>query len=74
MIYSKYFLDITICANLKYTSVNFDVRKIVVHVLVWLFSNLSRQECPTADILGMHFIGTIVPIKCTASIFFALLF
>ena len=41
----------------------------VVHVLVWLFSNLSRQKSPTADILGIHFIGTIVPIIYNMSIF-----
>ena len=44
-----------------------------MRVLVWLFSNLSRQKIPTADILGIHFIGTIVLIKYMA-IFFALLF
>ena len=59
--------------RLKWGSVNFDVGKNVVHVLVWLFSNLSRQKCPTADILGIYFVGTIFPIKYMA-IIFALLF
>ena len=50
----------------------FDVRKNVVLVFVWLFSNLSRQRSPTADILGIYFMGTIVLTKNMA-IFFALL-
>ena len=49
------------------------IGKNVEHFLVWLFSNLSKQKSPTADILGIHFIGTIVPIKYMA-IFFELLF
>ena len=42
-----------------------------MHVLVWLFSNFSRQKNPTADSLDIDFIGTIVPIKCTAIFFCA---
>ena len=37
-------------------------RKDVEHFLVWFFSNLSKQKNPTAEIIGIYFIG-IVPIK-----------
>ena len=29
----------------------------------WLSSNLSKQKSPTAEIIGIYFIGTIDPIK-----------
>ena len=37
--------------------------KNVEHFLVWLSSNLSKQKSPTAEIIGIYFIGTILPIK-----------
>ena len=37
--------------------------KNVEHFLVWLSSNLSKQNSPTAEIIGIYFMGTIVPIK-----------
>ena len=37
----------------------------VVHVLVCLFSNLSKQKRKN---IAVHFIGTIVPIKCMPKI------
>ena len=38
-------------------------RKIVEHFLVWLPSNFIKQKNPTAEIIGIYFIGTIVLIK-----------
>ena len=29
----------------------------------WLSSNLSKQKSPTAETIGMYFLGTIVPRK-----------
>ena len=43
--------------------VNFDIRKNVEHFLGWLSSNLSIQKSPTAEIISIYFIGTIVPIE-----------
>ena len=37
--------------------------KNVEHFIVWLSSNLSKQNSPTAEIIGIYFIGAIVPIK-----------
>ena len=37
--------------------------KNVEYFLVWLSSNLSKQKSPTAEIIGIYFIGKIVPIK-----------
>ena len=39
------------------------VEKNIEHFLVWLTSNQSKQKSPTAEIIGMNFIRTILPIK-----------
>ena len=38
--------------------------KNVEHILVWLSSNLSKQKTPTAEIIGIYFIGKIVGLFC----------
>ena len=43
--------------------------KNVEHFLVWLSSNLSKQKSPTAEIIGIYFIGMIVLIKYMPIIF-----
>ena len=37
--------------------------KYVEHFLVLMSSNLSKQKSPTAEIICIYFIGTIVPTK-----------
>ena len=69
-IITKFLLLFQTCLSLgiqiktpKLCLVNFDIRKNVEHFLVWLSSNLLIQKSPTAEIIGICFIGTIVLIK-----------
>ena len=39
------------------------MEKNVEHFLVWLSSNVSIQTSLTAEIIGIHFIGILVPIE-----------